>query len=353
MIARVTPQDKVRLVDLLRRQGRIVAMTGDGVNDAPALKSADIGIAMGITGTEVAKDAAVMVLTDDNFSTIVKAVELGRGLYDNLVKYIRFQMGCLFGFIVSFLGAAIFNIAGGVPFLPLQTLWINFTTMLFQAVGLGYGQPAAGLMDRRPRDPEQPILPRPQMIWLVAVGVIMGGGTLGVITWAERTFDRDVALTMGVVTFSVASLLFSLATRDEAPHRVLARPPVGQDLHPLERPVHHHPGPHDRARAAAGVPRHRAARHGAVARVRRGRPAGAARLRAARAGESAEGRTGLGLIRYDGRSAVRPSGTMPGCNLAWVAGALEAQDESSGGPRLVPFARPGACELVLPATLER
>ena len=216
VIARVTPQDKVRLVDLLRRQGRIVAMTGDGVNDAPALKSADIGIAMGITGTEVAKDAAVMVLTDDNFSTIVKAVELGRGLYDNLVKYIRFQMGCLFGFIVSFLGAAIFSIAGGVPFLPLQTLWINFTTMLFQAVGLGYGQPAAGLMDRSPRDPEQPILPRRQMAWLVIVGLIIGGATLGVVTWAEGAFDRTVALTMGVVTFSLASLLFSLATRDEA-----------------------------------------------------------------------------------------------------------------------------------------
>ena len=216
VIARVTPQDKVRLVELLKRQGHIVAMTGDGVNDAPALKSADIGIAMGITGTEVAKDAAVMVLTDDNFSTIVKAVELGRGLYDNLVKYIRFQMGCLFGFIVSFLGAAIFNIAGGVPFLPLQTLWINFTTMLFQAVGLGYGKPAAGLMDRRPRDPEEPILPRPQMAWLVVIGLIMGVATLGVITWAEGAFDRTVALTMGVVTFSLASLLFSLATRDES-----------------------------------------------------------------------------------------------------------------------------------------
>jgi P-type Ca2+ transporter type 2C len=216
VIARVTPQDKVRLVDLLRRQGRIVAMTGDGVNDAPALKSADIGIAMGITGTEVAKDAAVMVLTDDNFSTIVKAVELGRGLYDNLVKYIRFQMGCLFGFIVSFLGAAIFNIAGGVPFLPLQTLWINFTTMLFQAVGLGYGEPATGLMDRSPRDPQQPILPRRQMVWLVIVGLVIGAATLGVVTWAEGEFDRTVALTMGVVTFSLASLLFSLATRDEA-----------------------------------------------------------------------------------------------------------------------------------------
>jgi Ca2+-transporting ATPase len=185
------------------------------VNDAPALKRADIGIAMGITGTEVTKEAAVMILTDDDFSTIVKAVELGRGLYDNLVKYVRFQMGCLFGFIVSFLGASIFDIAGGVPFLPLQTLWINFTTLLFQAIGLGYGQPADGLMDRVPRPPSRPILPRGLMAWLVAVGVVMGVGTLGVISWAEQARTQAVAHTMGVVTFSLFALLFSIATRDE------------------------------------------------------------------------------------------------------------------------------------------
>jgi len=215
VIARVTPEHKVRLVDTLKKNGQIVAMTGDGVNDAPALKRADIGIAMGITGTEVTKEAAVMILTDDNFSTIVKAVEMGRGLYDNLTKYIRFQMGGLFGFIVSFLGAAIFNIAGGVPFLPLQTLWINFTTMLFQGLGLGYGQPATGLMERKPRPPDRPILTRGVMIWLVAAGLVMGAGTLGVASWADQERTALIGHTMGLVTFSLATLFFSITTRDE------------------------------------------------------------------------------------------------------------------------------------------
>jgi Ca2+-transporting ATPase len=215
VIARVTPEHKVRLVDTLKKKGQTVAMTGDGVNDAPALKRADIGIAMGITGTEVTKEAAVMILTDDNFATIVKAVELGRGLYDNLTKYIRFQMGGLFGFIVSFLGAAIFNIAGGVPFLPLQTLWINFTTMLFQGLGLGYGQPATGLMERKPWPPDRPILTQGVMIWLIAAGLVMGAGTLGVASWAEQERTAAVAHTMALVTFSLSTLFFSITTRDE------------------------------------------------------------------------------------------------------------------------------------------
>src|SRR6185437_5079940 len=149
VIARVTPEHKVRLVEVLKAKGNIVAMTGDGVNDAPALKRADIGIAMGITGTEVSKEAAAMILTDDDFATIVKAVELGRGLYDNLKKYIFFQMGVLIGFIVTFLGASVFNIASGIPFLPLQTLWVNFTTQVFQSVGLGYGKAEEDIMRRK------------------------------------------------------------------------------------------------------------------------------------------------------------------------------------------------------------
>jgi Ca2+-transporting ATPase len=215
VIARVTPEHKVRLVEMLKKKGRIVAMTGDGVNDAPALKKADIGIAMGITGTEVSKEAAAMILTDDNFATIIKAVELGRGLYDNLTKYIRFQMGVLVGFIVTFLGASIFNVVGGVPFLPLQTLWVNFTTQVFQAVGLGYGKPSEGLMARQPRDPEKPILTRSLLVWLAIAGLVMGAGTLGVIWWAEDHHGAAIARTMGLTTFALANLFFSFEARDE------------------------------------------------------------------------------------------------------------------------------------------
>jgi P-type Ca2+ transporter type 2C len=215
VIARVTPEHKVRLVDTLKRKGRIVAMTGDGVNDAPALKRADIGIAMGITGTEVSKEAAAMILTDDNFATIVRAVELGRGLYDNLTKYIRFQMGVLFGLVFTFLGAAIGNIVGGVAFVPLQTLWLNFTTQVFQAVGLGYGEPAEGLMARKPRDPEAQILPRSKLLWLALVGAVMAAATLGVLAWADSNYTRDIARTMGMTSFSIANLFYSFCERDE------------------------------------------------------------------------------------------------------------------------------------------
>jgi len=215
VIARVTPEDKVRLVEVLKSKGHIVAMTGDGVNDAPALKQADIGVAMGITGTEVSKEAAVMILTDDDFATIIKAVELGRGLYDDLTRYIRFQMGCLFGIIVSFLGASIFNIASGVPFLPLQTLWINFTVILSQAIGLGYGKPSEQLMERPPRDPRAPVLSRRLLLWLAGVGLVLGAVTLGILSWAWTAHGEAIARTMGLTTFLIGTVLLSVESRDE------------------------------------------------------------------------------------------------------------------------------------------
>ena len=169
---------------------------------------------MGITGTEVSKEAAVMILTDDNFATIVKAVELGRALYDNLLRYVRYQMGQLFGFIATFLGASLFFIAEGIPFTPLQTLWINFTVTVFLAVGLGYSKAREGLMTEPPRPPENPILPRPLFVYLVFIGLVLAACTLGTIWWATDQYGDAVARTMGVTVFSLANIWFALETSD-------------------------------------------------------------------------------------------------------------------------------------------
>ncbi len=198
VVARVAPEDKIRLVDLLQKKGNIVAMTGDGVNDAPALKKADIGVAMGITGTEVSKGAAVMILTDDNFATIVKAVEFGRGIYDNLAKYIRFQMGMLVAFIISYLGAAVFFILGGVPFTPLVILWVNFLIQVPIAVALGFDKPSPGLMERKPRPLTQPVLSGPQWVRLVFTGLLVAFGVLAVETIATQNYGAPVAADHGL-----------------------------------------------------------------------------------------------------------------------------------------------------------
>ncbi len=227
VIARVTPEDKVRLVETLRAKGQVVAMTGDGVNDAPALKRADIGVAMGITGSEVSKEAATMILTDDDFGTIVRAVEMGRGLYDNLRKYVRFAFAVLFGFITTFLGASLLALLGGAPFLPLQSLFISFTVQAAQAIGLGYGRPADGLMARSPRPPDAPILPGRLLAWLAVAGIAIGVSVLAVIAWGVPRLGDDGARTMGFVTFSVAVIAFSWATKDE--QRSLLRIDLGAD----------------------------------------------------------------------------------------------------------------------------
>ena len=215
VIARVSPEDKVHLVDILRKKGHVVGMTGDGVNDAPALKKADIGIAMGITGTEVSKQAAVMILTDDNYATIVKAVGLGRAVYDNMMRFIRYQMAGLFGYIATFLGSSLLNILGGIPFLPLQTMWLNFTVNVFQGIGLGYGKPREGLMEVPPRPKEQKIMPRRLTTWLVFCGLVMAAGTLGVLWWANGAYGEVIARTMGMTMFALFRLFSSLETADE------------------------------------------------------------------------------------------------------------------------------------------
>ena len=214
VVARVAPEDKVRLVEMLKRKGNVVSMTGDGVNDAPALKRADIGVAMGITGTEVTKEAADMILTDDNFATIVAAVEGGRGIYDNLMKYVRVQLVMLGGFILTFVGAGIFDIAGGAPLTPLQILWINFAVDVLLAIGLGFDAPAPGLMRRRPRDASAPIVDRALGIRLAIASLVMAGLALGVVAWGEERYDLVVATTMGLTTLSLMHIVAALEARE-------------------------------------------------------------------------------------------------------------------------------------------
>jgi Ca2+-transporting ATPase len=220
VIARVAPEDKVRLVRLLQQSDNIVAMTGDGVNDAPALKSANIGVAMGITGTEVSKEAAVMILTDDNFATIVGAVEYGRALYDNLLKYLRFQMSTLVAYIAIFIGAGIFSIAGGIPLNPLQILWLNMVIDIPIAVALGFDEPTEGLMGRAPRPVGAPVLSTSNWVRLCVQGAVMTIGALVAYQIGHSHFDALVASTMLLTTLSLFHLAAGLLARDQL-HTIL------------------------------------------------------------------------------------------------------------------------------------
>ena len=215
VIARVAPEDKVRLVRLLKEKGNVVAMTGDGVNDAPALKTADIGVAMEITGTEVSKEAAVMILTDDNFATIVGAVAYGRTLYDNLLKYLRFQMSTLVAYIAIFIGAGIFGIASGAPLNPLQILWLNMVVDIPLAIALGFDQPARGLMARPPRPVGAPVLSRNNWIRLCAQGAVMTVGSLVAYQIGEDQGGAVVGATMLLTTLSLFHVAGALLSRDQ------------------------------------------------------------------------------------------------------------------------------------------
>ncbi|HCC35216.1 MAG TPA: calcium-translocating P-type ATPase, PMCA-type [Ruminococcaceae bacterium] len=174
--ARVTPEDKIRIVQAWQKKGSIVAMTGDGVNDAPALKAADIGCAMGITGTDVAKGAAAMILTDDNFASIVTAVEQGRGIFDNIKKAVGFLLSCNFGEIIAVFATVL--LGWGSPLLPVQLLWINLVTDSFPALALGMEPVDPGVMKRRPRDPNENVLAGGIGVNAVFHGIMFAGITL-------------------------------------------------------------------------------------------------------------------------------------------------------------------------------
>jgi Ca2+-transporting ATPase len=208
VFARVTPEQKLRLVEALQAKGNVVAMTGDGVNDAPALKRADIGVAMGITGTDVAKEAADMVLTDDNFASIEAAVEEGRGIFDNLTKFIVWTLPTNLGEGLVIL-AAIF--AGfTLPILPVQILWINMTTAILLGLTLAFEPKEPGIMSRQPRDPKTPILTGILMWRLMLVGVLLLVGAFGLFEW-ELMIGADIAEARTVaVNVFVMTLLFYL-----------------------------------------------------------------------------------------------------------------------------------------------
>ena len=198
VFARVAPEHKVRIVQQLKARGHVVAMTGDGVNDAPALKNADIGVAMGITGTEVTREAADMVLTDDNFATIVGAVKEGRVIYDNLVKFVRFQLSTNMGAIQTVLGASL--LGWSTPFTAIQILWINIIMDGPPAMTLGVEPARPGVMHVPPRPRDARILTGSRLAVLLFYGFVMAAGTLALFLHA-RPQGEAYALTLAFTTF--------------------------------------------------------------------------------------------------------------------------------------------------------
>jgi Ca2+-transporting ATPase len=215
--ARVSAEHKLRVVNAWRRNGQVVAMTGDGVNDAPAVKAADIGIAMGITGTDVTKEASDMVLTDDNFVSIVAAVEEGRGIYDNIQKFIHYLLSCNAGEVLLVFVAAL---AGWpAPLEAIQILWLNLVTDGLPALALGLEPPENDIMQRPPRPPREPVITWARGTLILAHGALVGGVSLAAfwLTW-RGSMDEGVIAHAKTITFCTAAfaqLFFAIGCRSD------------------------------------------------------------------------------------------------------------------------------------------
>jgi Ca2+-transporting ATPase len=217
--ARVTPEHKMRIVQAWQKRGRVVAMTGDGVNDAPALKAADIGCAMGLTGTDVAKGAADMILTDDNFTTIVQAVEQGRGIYANIKKAVHYLLSCNIGEILTIFTATLFGFHQ-MPLLPKQLLWLNLVTDSLPALALGMEPVEDGVMEQRPRGARENLFDRAFSLRLLWQGVMVGALTLcaywlGEYVLGDPSVADATANTMAFATLTLCQLFHAFDVRSE------------------------------------------------------------------------------------------------------------------------------------------
>lgn len=215
MYARVSPEHKIRIVRAWQERGNIVAMTGDGVNDAPALKQADIGVAMGITGTEVSKDAAAMVLTDDNFATIIKAVENGRNIYRNIKNSIQFLLSGNFGAILTVLYASLAGLP--VPFAPVHLLFINLLTDSLPAIALGLEPHNKQVMEEKPRSMNESILTKDYLLRIGIEGICISIMTMIAFVYGLKNGGNALAATMAFGTLCTSRLVHGFNCKSNRP----------------------------------------------------------------------------------------------------------------------------------------
>ncbi len=214
IFARVSPEHKVRIISALKANGNIAAMTGDGVNDALALKKSDIGVSMGITGTDVAKKTADLILTDDNFASIVSAVEEGRVIFDNVRKFVYFLLSCNIGEILLVFVSILLNLP--VPLIPIQLLWLNLVTDSFPALALGVEKGDPNIMNQKPRNPGEPIVNRKMITGIALQSIVIAIASLSAYWWGINRYGTDNILEARTVTFAtliLSELLVAFSTR--------------------------------------------------------------------------------------------------------------------------------------------